>query len=323
MEDYTFMYSDNLRVHLIDTPGFDDSTRKDTEVLRDIAGWMGVTYDKGIRLSGIIYLHNISHTRMAGSAMRNLFMFQKLMGKDCFPSIILATTFWGNVDPRIGEDHEKELIGTDMFWGEMYKKGSQVVRHTGDRNSAWAILNILIQRKHPIVTQIQKEMNVEHRDLDETSAGEQLNADIIKLQKKHKEEMANLQRDMEEAIADQNKEAASQIAKLQDDVKKQMQKAEEERKDLEVSLERINQERAEEMKRYQAEIQSAIDELNKKNEEMDALQKSGNYVSRTEMDQKNNEIEELKQMIKSNVASAQRKQTGMSPLIPFLDSESL
>lgn len=308
------MYTDYLRVHLIDTPGFDDSNRKDTEVLRDIAGWMGVTYDKGIRLSGIIYLHNISHTRMAGSAMRNLFMFQKLMGEDCFPSIILATSFWGNVDPRVGAEREKELIGTDMFWGQMYKSGSQIVRHTGDRTSALRILNILIERKHPIVTQIQKEMNEEDRDLDETSAGQQLNADIIKLQKKHREEMANLHKDMEEAIAMQNKEAASQIAKLQDEVKQQMEKAEEERKGLQVDLERINQERMEEMRKYQAEIQDAIDQLNKKNQEYEQLQSSNNYVSREEMAVKNQEIESLKEMIKTNVASAQRKSTGKFPI---------
>lgn len=309
VEDYTFMYNDSLRVHLIDTPGFDDSTRKDTEVLRDIAGWMGVTYDKGIRLSGIIYLHNISHTRMAGSAMRNLFMFQKLMGQDCFPSIVLATSFWSNVDPMIGADREKELISTDMFWGEMYKNGSKIVRHTGDRQSALQILNILIRRKHPIVTQIQREMNVERRELDETSAGEQLNADIIKLQKKHQEEMAQLHRDMEEAIATQNKEAASQIAKLQDDVKQQMIKAEEERKGLQVDLERINKERMEEMKKYQAEIQKAIDDLQKKNEEYEELQKN-KYISRDEMEAKNKEIEDLRNMIKTNVSAAQRKQTG-------------
>lgn len=67
VEDWTFMYKPGLRVHLIDTPGFDDTNKKDVEVLRDIAGWLGVTYKKKILLSGLIYLHPIdSEVRLCG-----------------------------------------------------------------------------------------------------------------------------------------------------------------------------------------------------------------------------------------------------------------
>jgi hypothetical protein len=115
------MYNEGLRVHLIDTPGFDDTERKDSEVLRDVAGWLVVTYGKGIRLSGMIYLHRITDPRMQGSAKRNLHMFQKLCGRDCLLHIILATIFWDIFNPGDGARREQELIDTEDFWGYMSK----------------------------------------------------------------------------------------------------------------------------------------------------------------------------------------------------------
>ena len=38
VEEYTFVYKDRYKVHLIDTPGFDDTKRKDIDVLKEISG---------------------------------------------------------------------------------------------------------------------------------------------------------------------------------------------------------------------------------------------------------------------------------------------
>lgn len=35
---------DNLRITLIDTPGFNDTLRSETEILRDVADWLDITY---------------------------------------------------------------------------------------------------------------------------------------------------------------------------------------------------------------------------------------------------------------------------------------
>ena len=43
-------------VFLVDTPGFDDTDRSDTEVLREIASWLTASYSNSIKLHGIIYL---------------------------------------------------------------------------------------------------------------------------------------------------------------------------------------------------------------------------------------------------------------------------
>ena len=37
IEEYTFVYKDRYKMHLIDTPGFDDTQRKDIDVLKEIS----------------------------------------------------------------------------------------------------------------------------------------------------------------------------------------------------------------------------------------------------------------------------------------------
>ncbi len=69
-------------ITLVDTPGFDDSERSDTEILTLIADWLQDSFEDRIFLSGIIYLHRISDIRMSGSSIKNLRMFRKLCGTE-------------------------------------------------------------------------------------------------------------------------------------------------------------------------------------------------------------------------------------------------
>lgn len=80
MQLWTFE-QEGLQVHLIDTPGFDDTNRSDSDVLKDLAYWLGISYEKKkIQLTGLIYLHPISHVRMAGTPFKNLRTFRKMVG---------------------------------------------------------------------------------------------------------------------------------------------------------------------------------------------------------------------------------------------------
>ena len=127
---YPCQISQDATIYLIDTPGFDDTNRSDSEVLREIASWLTASYAAKVRLSGIIYLHRISDVRMQGSAKRNLFMFKKLCGPDSLGNVILATTMWDRVSEAEGLARETELTSTDDFWGWMVSQGSKVYRHS-------------------------------------------------------------------------------------------------------------------------------------------------------------------------------------------------
>ena len=123
-------YRPDISVYLIDTPGFDDTNRSDTEVLKEIAVWLTASYSMSIKLHGIIHLHRITDLRMQGSAKRNLFLFKKLCGNEALKNVILATTMWEMVDEEDGHAREIELQDTPEFWGVMKEKGSQIVRQT-------------------------------------------------------------------------------------------------------------------------------------------------------------------------------------------------
>jgi hypothetical protein len=60
IEEYHFMYTPDIKVHLIDTPGFDDSHRSDREILLQLVDWMSQSHGPMTQVSGIIYFHKIS-----------------------------------------------------------------------------------------------------------------------------------------------------------------------------------------------------------------------------------------------------------------------
>jgi hypothetical protein len=60
IEAYHFMYTPEIRVHLIDTPGFAQGHRSDREILLDLVEWVNNSTEAVTRLSGIIYFHKLS-----------------------------------------------------------------------------------------------------------------------------------------------------------------------------------------------------------------------------------------------------------------------
>lgn len=122
---HSFIYKHTRRVFLVDTPGFDDSERGETQILKDIALFLSQIYKRKILLTGIIYLHRITDRRMSGSSIRNLDMFKALCGEDAYKHVVLATTMWEQVDLKIGEQRENELKSKPDYWGYMISKRQQ------------------------------------------------------------------------------------------------------------------------------------------------------------------------------------------------------
>jgi predicted GTPase len=65
---------------LIDTPGFDDSERTDTEILTEIARILSAQYELGVQLKGVIYIHRITDIRYARSSVKTFEIFKKICG---------------------------------------------------------------------------------------------------------------------------------------------------------------------------------------------------------------------------------------------------
>ena len=105
----------NKPIFLIDTPGFDDTNRSDAMVLSDVADWLNRSFQAGIKVSGIIYLHRITDNRVGGSAAKNLVIFKKILGPARYGCMVITTTHWDSVSAAIGERRERELKENTWF----------------------------------------------------------------------------------------------------------------------------------------------------------------------------------------------------------------
>jgi hypothetical protein len=217
VQSYSFDH-EGAKITLVDTPGFDDTNKRDTDVLREIADWTSKTYKDKRLLSGIIYLHPITHARMVGSALKNLRMFQSLCGQKVLSNVFLTTTQWSNVDQTEGDFRETSLQNPD-FWGGLIDKGAALQRFHGTRESGLELIRKLIPNE-PKSLDIQVEIVNQGRTLLETEAGKYINKELIAQEKRHKEEIESLKRGFEGAMQEMRNEMRDVLAAEQKKLEK-------------------------------------------------------------------------------------------------------
>ena len=152
-------------------------------------------YENGTRLTGILYLQRISDNRMTGSSLKNLSILRSICGMKNLPHVMLATTMWPLVTTEQGNKREAELISTSHFWGSMKSADPIIRRYDNTRGGAIAMVDELLQMS-PIVLQIQEEMAVRKMALIDTEAGQKVNIDLKTLEKKHKEELEEVRKEL-------------------------------------------------------------------------------------------------------------------------------
>ncbi|KAI0451118.1 P-loop containing nucleoside triphosphate hydrolase protein [Xylaria acuta] len=211
------------RVYLVDTPGFDDTNRKDTEILRTLGAWLTATYSSGIKLSGIIYCHRINQTRMQGSAMKNIQLFRSLCGDDALSKVVLVTTMWDIEKLDIAERREKELKETTKYWGSMVAKGSRVLRHYNTQQSAFALIETFVKDDSKIVLGIQKEMVNDQKPLDKSEAGKDIKALLDGQNASLRSDIQNLEFELREALRTKDEELAEVMRELRLEHKQSLQ----------------------------------------------------------------------------------------------------
>ncbi|KAJ7707500.1 P-loop containing nucleoside triphosphate hydrolase protein [Mycena rosella] len=201
---------DGRWVTLIDTPGFDDTSKSDTDILTLIAAFLAKTYEGGKKLAGVIYMHRISDVRMGGISTRNFKMFRQLCGESTLKNVVIVTNFWGEVGLEVGEAREAELASDERFFKPVLDKGARLLRHDNDTPSAQAILHYLIGNQ-PLALRIQRELVDQRKEISQTAAGEELNRELAEQIKRHRQEMAVLQKEMREAIREKDEETRKEL----------------------------------------------------------------------------------------------------------------
>jgi len=161
----------NTELVIVDCPGFDDTVRSDTEILREITEMLSALYIVSLKLKGVIYLHRITDNRMQGSAMKNLQLFMKLVGESALSNVVFVTTMWGKVqknDESEANDHDSEL--REEYWADFLRLGASATRFDGSQASAEGILSQLLGKKD-VVLKVQHELVDERMSLNQTTAG--------------------------------------------------------------------------------------------------------------------------------------------------------
>ena len=122
VQDYVLFYQHKgvlYRIHLIDSPGFDDGNVQDSENLNKIATFINVNYRLKKRLAGVLYLHDITKGKMGDVGTKNLRMLEGMIGQHKYNNCTFVTTKWGCSNRTDEEFREKTLTTSNKYFGNM------------------------------------------------------------------------------------------------------------------------------------------------------------------------------------------------------------
>ena len=226
----------------------------------------------------------------------NLKIFRKLCGDRALQNVVIVTNMWRRVVPRAGEAREAELMRGDNFFKPIFEKGARMARNEDTVTSARKIIHLVLNN-HPLPLHIQEELVDEHKDISETSAGEELNREINARIKRHQEGMGVLEEEIEEAIRDgdegsrreletEAQRMRREIARFEYDIKRLASDYGDERDRLEARLTQTETEARQEADRVAAQYQRPIDSVT------DSLRKgaAASERERAQMAQRINEL---------------------------------
>ncbi len=184
--EYIFLYK-GFEVHLIDTPGFDDDGLDDARILNDIANRINFIYKDGVKISGVLYLHDITKARMGGTGQRNIRLLEAFLGCDHWNRSTLVTTKWGcTTDPAQERLREEELENSEKFWKAMRTstRKAEMKRFANTQESALEIIEpYLTDGFVPKLTYEMADPAGPQHPLGSTAAGHHISEYLNKLEK--------------------------------------------------------------------------------------------------------------------------------------------
>jgi hypothetical protein len=194
----------------MDTPGFDDPTISDAELLKTITTCLVDIFNDQADIQGALYIHPVTEVRLRGSGRKNLLMFKKMLGMRGMSNCRLVTTKWSLQSAGVSEAREQELGSEKDLWQPLVAAGAQMVRFGDSWQSAIEIINPLVQGPafKPLLLE---EVITFGKTLPQTEAGKVVNDDIEKVKKMHQDEIAELKADEEKARIQRDTEHQAEL----------------------------------------------------------------------------------------------------------------
>ncbi|EUC44407.1 hypothetical protein COCMIDRAFT_98324 [Bipolaris oryzae ATCC 44560] len=200
-------------VHLLDTPGFNDSRQSDGKVLQELAYWLTAAHERDIRLSGIIYLHCITNNRLPGTALRALDTFKKMCGTEAFKGVILATTMWDMVSVRdLAKAEKRHEEFYEKIRHDIIEHGGKLVRLSAVEIDAVKIVHHITQKNRRLTLRFQRQLVDENRLIYETEAGQVLYEDLNKRYQSLQIMADEAHRRMDEIVSTGRREALRELS---------------------------------------------------------------------------------------------------------------
>ena len=102
-------------------------------------------------VTGVIYFHRITDSRMTGTSRTNFRLMQALCGLQFYQHIVLSTTMWDTIpDETVRkecESRETQLCNSKAHWGDIIGRGSKYIPFKGTRDSGEGMLNHFLTLK--------------------------------------------------------------------------------------------------------------------------------------------------------------------------------
>jgi len=225
------------------------------DITKKLLGWLESSYRRGQRLNGIIYIHNITKPRMQGSAYQNIRMFRNLCGDDALENVILATSFWDQVEPSLGERRERELVDSKDFWADMVAKKSRVVRLTLRRSDCLKLLEqIAGNSKRDLL--VQQELVTENRAMEDTTLGRQtMDAEVERVDMELRREREAERDRWKVKLEERDKLQKKELKKVKSEHEGRMRELRESQNRVQSDFEREMRENKEQMRRERQQMQ--------------------------------------------------------------------
>ncbi|RPA78436.1 P-loop containing nucleoside triphosphate hydrolase protein [Ascobolus immersus RN42] len=119
---------------LIDFPGFDSADMKDSEVLEIIYSWFSHMAPAGVKLTTILYVHDITAPRLTPRMQKGFDIFKAIVGQEAFRNVGIVGTKWDYADhkPRTEKKFRmKEQELCEELWADVIAGGARIHRSKG------------------------------------------------------------------------------------------------------------------------------------------------------------------------------------------------
>ncbi|KAI6027819.1 hypothetical protein BKA83DRAFT_4234130 [Pisolithus microcarpus] len=190
---------------LLDTPGFDNISISEKEILDMVSNSLEEVYNGRIFLSAILLLHPITDNRLRWTPLKHLRLFQKLCGKEAMAQTGLVTTMWDEVNEKVGKERLADLKSN--HWRAMIALGSKTYRYWNTGDTARKLLQEVISESEERYCSMLRQEISELKTSRRTVSAQMMCSRLERLSERRLEIMGELRSEEGGAVDEKTEEA--------------------------------------------------------------------------------------------------------------------